>query len=52
MFVCGPVAIIVKGNCTPVAEFNISTDPEAVFNVLHAGIEEYTMVSLDVTQKA
>lgn len=45
-------AISVRGNCTPVAEFNISTDPEAVFEVIHAGIEDYTLVSLDVTQKA
>ncbi len=45
-------AISVKGNCTPVAEFNISTDPEAVFQVIHAGIDDYTLVSLDVTQKA
>lgn len=45
-------AISVKGNHSPVAEFNILTDPEAVYNVMHEGISDMTLISLDVTLKA
>lgn len=41
-----------RGNHTPVAEFNILTDPEAAYRVFHAGVADLTLVSLDVTRKA
>ncbi len=41
-----------KGNHTPVAEYNILTDPEAAALVLEAGIKDHTLISLDVTRKA
>lgn len=38
------------GNVSPAAEFNIFTDPEAAYIVLHSGIP-LKMVGLDVTRK-
>jgi len=40
----------VPGNITPVAEFNIYTDPEAVKKVFASGLP-ITLVGLDVTTK-
>jgi purine nucleosidase len=45
-------AINLKGNATLVGEFNIVTDPEAAYDVFHAGIEHFTLLSLDVTRDA
>jgi pyrimidine-specific ribonucleoside hydrolase len=42
---------IFRGNVTPLAEFNIHTDPEAAAIVFHSGIP-ITMCGIDVTQKA
>ncbi|WP_240413755.1 nucleoside hydrolase [Paenibacillus periandrae] len=45
---------VVKGfgNVTPVAEYNMYVDPEAVKIVLHAGFPSLTLVGLDVTRQA
>jgi purine nucleosidase len=45
---------VVKGfgNITPVAEYNMYVDPEAVKIVLHAGFSSLTLVGLDVTRQA
>ncbi len=45
-------ALRVPGNHTPLGEFNIMTDPMAAYENLHAGIENFTLISLDVTLKA
>jgi purine nucleosidase len=45
-------AINLKGNATLVGEFNIVTDPEAAYEVFHAGISNFTLLSLDVTRDA
>lgn len=45
-------AINLKGNATLVGEFNIVTDPEAAYEVFHAGIDNFTLLSLDVTRDA
>ncbi|MEA1974698.1 MAG: nucleoside hydrolase [Bacillota bacterium] len=45
-------AIEVHGNKTPTGEFNIVTDPEAAYNCFNSKIENFTLVSLDVTMKA
>lgn len=42
---------IFRGNMTPLAEFNIYTDPEAAAIVFRAGVP-ITMCGLDVTHKA
>ena len=39
------------GNITPTAEFNFYQDPDAVKIVLESGIENITIIDLDVTQK-
>lgn len=39
------------GNATPEAEFNIYADPEAARIVFESGIDNITMVGLDVTDK-
>lgn len=44
-------AVTVKGNESPVAEFNIAIDPEAAYEVFESGME-VTMIGLDVTKKA
>lgn len=44
-------AVAVKGNESPVAEFNIAIDPEAAHQVFESGLE-VTMIGLDVTKKA
>jgi inosine-uridine nucleoside N-ribohydrolase len=44
-------AALVPGYVTPVAEFNIHTDPDAAALVLASGVR-LTMFGLDVTQKA
>ncbi len=44
-------AALVPGYVTPVAEFNIHTDPDAAALVLASGVP-LTMFGLDVTQKA
>lgn len=41
-----------RGNHTPVAEYNILTDPEAAALVLESGLKDHTLISLDVTRKA
>lgn len=45
-------AINLKGNATLVGEFNMVTDPEAAYEVFHAGINNFTLLSLDVTRDA
>lgn len=45
-------AINLKGNATLVGEFNIVTDPEAAHEAFHSGIENFTLLSLDVTRDA
>ena len=45
-------AINLQGNATLVGEFNIVTDPEAAYNVFHAGIDSFSLLSLDVTRDA
>lgn len=45
-------AIDVIGNATPVSEFNIVTDPEAAFKCFQSKIENFSLVSLDVTMDA
>ncbi|OPL09381.1 MAG: hypothetical protein AVO33_00760 [delta proteobacterium ML8_F1] len=45
-------ALRVPGNHTPLGEFNIMTDPMAAYENLHAGIEDFSLISLDVTLKA
>jgi len=44
-------AINLKGNATIVGEFNIVTDPEAAYDAFHAGIDDFTLLSLDVTRQ-
>lgn len=44
-------AVGVKGNESPVAEFNIAIDPEAAYQVFESGLD-VTMIGLDVTKKA
>lgn len=44
-------AVDVKGNESPVAEFNIAIDPEAAYQVFESGLD-ITMIGLDVTKKA
>lgn len=44
-------AIDHPGNVTPYAEFNFWVDPEAAKIVLRSGIEDITLVPLDVTTK-
>lgn len=44
-------AVAVKGNESPVAEFNIAIDPEAAYQVFESGLN-VTMIGLDVTKKA
>lgn len=44
-------AALIPGNVTPVAEFNIHTDPHAAHTVLESGVP-LTMFGLDVTHKA
>lgn len=39
------------GNLSPVAEYNFWADPQAAHEVLCAGIEDVTMVGLDVTNQ-
>lgn len=39
------------GNMSPVAEYNFWADPQAAHEVLTAGIQDVTMVGLDVTNK-
>lgn len=39
------------GNMSPVAEYNFWADPQAAHEVLQAGIEDVTMIGLDVTNK-
>jgi len=43
-------AVLVPGNTSPVAEFNVATDPEAARIVLTAGLP-VTLVPLDVTER-
>lgn len=40
------------GNASPVAEFNVKTDPEAAHIVFNAGWRMVTMVGLDLTHQA
>lgn len=44
-------AVAVKGNESPVAEFNIAIDPEAAYEVFESGLD-VTMIGLDVTKRA
>lgn len=44
-------AVAVKGNESPVAEFNIAIDPEAAYEVFESGMD-VTMIGLDVTKRA
>ncbi len=44
-------ACAMKGNESPVAEFNIAIDPEAAHEVFSAGLD-LTMIGLNVTKKA
>lgn len=44
-------AVSVKGNESPVAEFNIAIDPEAAYEVFESGLD-VTMIGLDVTKRA
>lgn len=39
------------GNMSPVAEYNFWADPQAAHEVLTAGIEDVTMIGLDVTNR-
>lgn len=39
------------GNMSPVAEYNFWADPQAAREVLQAGIEDVTIIGLDVTNK-
>ena len=41
-----------RGNHTPVAEFNILTDPESAKIVFKSSVKNKTLVGLDVTRKA
>jgi inosine-uridine nucleoside N-ribohydrolase len=48
--VCMGGAILVPGNTSPTAEFNIATDPEAARIVFTSGLP-LTLVPLDVTER-
>ncbi len=44
-------AVNVRGNITPMAEFNIYTDPESADIVLNSGLD-IKLIPLDITEKA